>query len=72
MNIITIPKKIGRKNDLVTLPRKEYEALLELKKAREFVPTPAEKKALSVAEINLKRGKTFSYNELVRKLGFTN
>lgn len=72
MNIITIPKRIGKKDDLVIVPRKEYEALLELKKAKEFMPTPAQKKAMSIAETNLKRGKTFSYNELIRKLGFTN
>jgi hypothetical protein len=28
MNVITIPKKIANKGDLVIIPRKEYEALL--------------------------------------------
>ena len=72
MNVITSPKKIGKKNDLVMVSRKEYEALLELKKAKEFIPTTAQKKALLRAEANLRHEKTFSYNELVRKLGFTN
>lgn len=70
MDIITIPKKVARKGDLVVVPRKEYEALLELRKAKEFSPTPTQKKALLKAEHNLKRGNTLSYHELVRRLGF--
>lgn len=72
MNTITIPKKLAQKDDLVVVPRKEYEDLLELKKIKEFIPTPTQKQALLKAENNLKRSKTFSYNELVKKLGFTN
>ena len=72
MNNVTIPKKLAQKDDLVVVPRKEYEALLELKKIKEFIPTAVQKKALTKAEQNLKQGKTLSYNELVRKLGFAN
>ena len=54
------------------VPRKEYEALIELRKTREFTPTAAQKRALVKAEQNVKRGKTLSYHELVRKLGLTN
>lgn len=43
-----------------------------VKGVKEFTPTVAQKRALSRAERNLKQGKTFSYDELVRKLGFTN
>ncbi len=53
------------------MPRKEYEVLIGLKKIREFVPTSAQKKALAIAERNVKKGKTFSYDELRKKLGFT-
>ena len=63
---------MAQKGDLVVLPRKEYEALVELKTIKEFSPTIAQKKALARAELNLKKGKTLSYNELVRKLGFAN
>lgn len=63
---------MAQRDDLVVLPRKDYEALLGLKKMREFAPTAAQKKALVKAEQNLKQGRTFSYNELVRKLGFRN
>jgi len=69
---ITIPHKLAKKGDLVVLPRKEYEELLELRKMKEFSPTPAQKRALARAENNLKRGKTLSYNGLVRKLRITN
>ena len=72
MATITIPRTLAQKDDLVILPRQEYEALLEVKTIKEFTPTAAQKRALIKAEQNLKRGETLSYNELVRKLGFTN
>lgn len=72
MNTITIPKNLIRNDDLVIIPRKEYEALFEFKKIKEFAPTNSEKRALKRAEENFKQGKTLSYNELIRKLGFTN
>lgn len=72
MNTITIPKKLAGKDDLVVIPRKDYEALLDLKKSQEFKPTPAQKKSLARAEANLQKNKSLSYNELAKKLGFTN
>ena len=71
MNTLTIPKRLAPKNDEVIIPRKEYEALLELKQIKEFVPTQAQKRALTEAEKNFTRKKTLSYYELVKKLGFT-
>lgn len=71
MNIVTISKKNIRKNDIVAIPRKEYERLLKLKQIKEFIPTTTQKKALARAESNFRRGKTLSYNELTQKLGFT-
>ena len=70
--MITIPKHLINAGDLVVLPRKEYEALLGVKKIKEFKPTSSQKKALMKAEINLKKGKTISYDELASKLGFAN
>jgi len=70
MSTITIPKKLVRQDDSVVVPRKEYEALKELQKTAEFSPTAAQRKDLIKAEQNLKAGKTLSYHELVRKLGF--
>ena len=71
MNTITIPKKLAKKDDLVVIPRKEYEALIELKKIREFTPTVAQKKALSQARRNRKAGNYLTIDELIKKLGFT-
>lgn len=72
MPTLTIPRKLIQNDDLVIVPRKEYEALKELRKTAEFAPTAAQRAALSKAEQNLKAGKTLSYHELVRKLGFAN
>ncbi len=72
MSTITIAKKLAGKDDVVVLPRREYEALLQLKKLKEFNPTTTQKKALRQAETNLRRGKTVSYHELTKRLGFTN
>jgi len=70
MTTIVIPKRLA-KEDLVLIPRREYEGLLKLKRVKEFIPTPAQKKALVKAERNFKLGKTLSYNVLARKLGLT-
>lgn len=72
MNTITILKRLAQQDDLVVLPKKEYEELLEFKKMKEFIPTRSQQKALRQAEINLKHNKTLSYDELTRKLGFAN
>ena len=70
MNVITIPRRVVQEDDLVVIPRKEYEALLSFKKIQEFEPTAMQKKALVRAESNFKHKKALSYNELIRKLGF--
>ena len=56
MNTVITPKKITSRNDLIVIPRKEYEALLELRKFKEFSPTAMQKKALARAESNFRRG----------------
>jgi hypothetical protein len=71
MSVITISKKIAGSDDLVILPRREYDALRQVKRFKEFRPTSVQRRALVRAESNLKRGKTLSYNEFVRKMGFT-
>ena len=59
MPTITIPKESVRYEDLVAIPREEYEAITRLR-TDQFIPTAAQKKALIRAEENLKRGKTLS------------
>ncbi|MBI3046529.1 MAG: hypothetical protein HYY86_03290 [Candidatus Harrisonbacteria bacterium] len=71
MNTVTIPKNLAKKGDLVVLPRREYEALLKLKKVKEFIPTVAQKRALFRARKNRKDGVYLTINELRKKLGFT-
>jgi len=71
MLTITIPKKIAGNDDFVVLPRREYEALVSGKRAREFAPTVAQKSALKRAEQHFRKGKSLSYYELARKLGIT-
>jgi len=60
---------MANQDDLVVVPRKQYEELLALRSARSFVPTIVQKKALASAEHNLKNKKTLSFHELSRALG---
>lgn len=72
MLTITIPQKLAEKDDLIVIPRKEYEALLVSRNFKEFLPTLVQKKALLRAESNFRKGKTLSYHALAKKLGFAN
>ncbi|MDP2638602.1 MAG: hypothetical protein Q8P06_00285 [Candidatus Azambacteria bacterium] len=72
MNTLTMLKKLAKKDDLIVIPRKEYEFLKQRNILRKFSPTVSQKKALLLAEKNFKNKKTLSYNNLVSKLGFTN
>ena len=68
MNLITIPKTIsGAKDDLVILPRKEYESL----KARaipEFTPTKKDIRSLRAAEKRFAKGKFYALADVKRDL----
>jgi len=68
MNLITIPKKLAGKGDLVVLPRDEYESL----KARvvpEVRMTVGEKKALARARKAFKEGKLLSLDAFKQEMG---
>ena len=71
MNTITIPKKLAGSDDLIVIPKKEYERLLLSKNIFEFTPTIADKKNLERARKNRTAGKFLTLNELKQKLGFT-
>ena len=71
MPTITIPKNLIKNDDLVILPRKEYERLLIARLIPEFQPTTAEKKDLARARKNRAQGSFLTFNELKHKLGFT-
>jgi len=58
--------------DFVTIPRGEYDALMELKRIYEFQPTTSQKRALARARKNRKNRKVLTFGELKSNLGFTN
>ena len=74
MAIITIPKKLINKGDLVIVPRKEYEELLDfrLKKIQEVELTPIQKRALVQAKKNLSKDKFLTIYDLKQKMGIAN
>ena len=72
MNVITIPKQILSKDNLVVIPQREYRELLLFKKYKEFTPTQEDRRALARAERNSKMRKTLSYDESARQLEFRN
>lgn len=69
---ITIPKNLTAKDELVVIPRKEYEAFLTFKNFKEAPLTKTQKRALHRADKNLSRRKTLSLNELAKHVGFAN
>ncbi len=70
MTVLTIPKKMT-KEDLVIIPRKEYEELLfrEPRIAEEVPMTASEKRSLAQAHKDLKAGKLLTLDEFARKMG---
>lgn len=79
MGTLTAPQKRNKMREsgargAVLVPRREYEYLMDLKNREEFsefIPTASQKNALARAEENFRKGKTISYYELTRKLGYT-
>ena len=67
MNLVTIPKKLAAKGDLVVLPRDEYESL-KARAVKEFIPTKAELKALRAAEKRFAKGRFYSLDDVKRDL----
>lgn len=72
MTTATISKKISEKIDFITIPRIQYEGLLRRAKIEEIETTKSQKKALIQSRKDLKAGKLLSYEDVARKLGFTN
>lgn len=67
--IATISKQVTMGEELVVIPRREYDELQELKQIREFTPTLAQKRALERGRKNRASGNFLTINELGRKLG---
>lgn len=73
MPVITIPKKVKKGEELVAIPRKEYEEFLRLRK---YIPvvklTPAQKRDLAQARREYQRGEYLTLSQLKRELGRKN
>ena len=71
MTTITIPKEL-KGDDLIAIPRKEYEELLKLRKLIPmFKLTPSQKRDLEQARKDYKQGKYITLEELEHELGIT-
>lgn len=70
MTMLTIPKKITGGEELIVLPREDYERLLSQRIIPEYEATTREKKELHRARADYKKGNFMTIHELKRKLGF--
>lgn len=70
MPVITIPKKVKKGEELVAIPRKEYEEFLRLRK---YIPTikltAAQKRDLVQARKEYQKGEYVTLFQLKRELG---
>ena len=71
MPTITIPRELISKEELVVIPRKEYEEFLRirLRNIKEVPMTTRQKRILQQARKNLAQGKFLTIHELKQKLG---
>ena len=68
-NIVTIPKKLAQKGDLVVIPRKEYEEFLTLKKIIPVVKaTKEEMRVIRRGEKEFREGKYVEWTQLKKEL----
>lgn len=72
MNTITIPRNLIKNDDLVIIPRKEYEEFYQWKEVaklfKTFVPTVAQKRDLKKAREDYKQEKYLTLNEFKHRL----
>ena len=67
MSVITIPKRLASNDDLVVIPRKEYE-FLRARAVKEFTPTKAQIRALHTAEKRFARGNVHAWDDVKRDM----
>ena len=76
MATITIPKNLIKNDDLVVIPRKEYEEFYQWKETgkmfKTFTPTAAQKKDFKKAREDYKQKKYITLDEFKRRLGIKN
>lgn len=69
LNVITIPKQLFKKGELVIVPRFEYEEYLNLKKIIPIIKaSAAEKKAIREGRNEVKKGQYSTLKQLKNKL----
>ena len=67
--VITIPKELTKKGELVLIPRADYEELLRIKKIIPLVkPSPSEKRAIKEARRELREGKYLTLKQFQHEL----
>lgn len=67
--VITIPKDLSKKGELVIIPRSDYEEFLRLKKVIPLVkPTLSEKKAIQTGRKAIKEKKYLTLKQLKDEL----
>ncbi|MBI5147776.1 MAG: hypothetical protein HZA37_01335 [Parcubacteria group bacterium] len=70
MTIITIPRKLTKGEELVAIPRKDYEEFLRLRKVISFVElTSSQKRDLQQARKEFSRGEYITLKQLENELG---
>ena len=69
--VIEIPKELSKNQDLIIIPRSDYEELLTLKK---FIPlidlSSSEKKALEKSRKEIKKGNYVTLDQLKNEMGY--
>lgn len=69
MTTLTIPRKITKGEELIVIPKKEYEEFSQWRKiVKIFIPTKAQKRDLKKAREEYRKGNYLTINELKRKL----
>ena len=67
--VISIPKELSKKGDLVIMPRSDYEEFLRLKKIIPLVEsTLSEKKAIQAGRKEIQQGKYLTLKQLKDEL----
>ncbi|MEK7502967.1 MAG: hypothetical protein AAB556_00805 [Patescibacteria group bacterium] len=68
MKTITIPKRVIKNDDIVLVPKKEYEKLWNFWASAEFL-TKRDKKSIEKGFQEIKNGKFFNSREVKKALG---
>lgn len=68
--VITIPKELAEKGELVLIPRVDYEEFLRLKKIIPgFKPSASEKRAIKDARKELRKGQYLTIKQFQHAMG---